>query len=410
MRRKIGLPHVPALKGVADSESIVGAPTANPAQACITGKLARQAETTGSLGELGPVAIRLGMMQNSLNPALRSGCCLRQTTAWRSMSRRQTQSRQPNYPAGMTGQLRFSLRPQQGLALTVVGAGVADKLPPHSRLMARKIAHGTRNVRVGAAMAIEQARGDRAGMEIADSLPGDVRVRRTRYQWRQRGVGDVDSPMRRCATCYSLARIEAGRSCQLLVIAGAPRVGTAGFRPGRVLAAFGGFEVAMMVGLMLVAASKRHLIMNSTPSGVRRSAGRLAHRVGDHLLRLCRNVATMGSTGNRTLQASRCSNGIRRAELAQPWRPLIKTRRRCHRGRRGDQVRRRRRSFSLATHDAGPERLPGRGAIVAQPAVSGGETRQSEAARPRPTQRAAAPATIRRWRASRTPRRAATLA
>jgi nicotinate-nucleotide--dimethylbenzimidazole phosphoribosyltransferase len=78
----------------------------------------------------------------------------------------------------LTGQLPVSVFARnQGLELTVVDAGVADKLPPHSRLMARKIAHGTRNVRVGAAMAIEQAHAAiRAGMEIADSLPGDVRA------------------------------------------------------------------------------------------------------------------------------------------------------------------------------------------------------------------------------------------
>ena len=57
---------------------------------------------------------------------------------------------------------------------STIDAGVAEALQPHDGLMARKIAHGTRNARVGPAMSTDQAHAAiRAGMEIADALPGN---------------------------------------------------------------------------------------------------------------------------------------------------------------------------------------------------------------------------------------------
>jgi hypothetical protein len=57
--------------------------------------------------------------------------------------------------------------------------------------------------------------------------------------------------------------------------------------PVEVLAAFGGFEIAVMVGVMLVAASKRHLLMIDGMAGLRRAdAGRAHRRPGHRLLRV----------------------------------------------------------------------------------------------------------------------------
>src|SRR5687767_12936651 len=47
-------------------------PTSNPLlERALREKLQRRSETTGSLGELEPLAIRLGLMQNTLKPRLR---------------------------------------------------------------------------------------------------------------------------------------------------------------------------------------------------------------------------------------------------------------------------------------------------------------------------------------------------
>ena len=60
--------------------------------------------------------------------------------------------------------------------------------------------------------------------------------------------------------------------------------------PVEVLAAFGGFEIAMMVGVMLVAASKRHLIMvdGIAACAALMVAARIAARVTDYCV-FCRS-------------------------------------------------------------------------------------------------------------------------
>lgn len=72
----------------------------------------------------------------------------------------------------LAGQQPVSVFAQiQGLTMTVVDAGVAATVAHHPHLLARKIAHGTRNARVSAAMSVDQAQAAiRAGMEIGDAL------------------------------------------------------------------------------------------------------------------------------------------------------------------------------------------------------------------------------------------------
>jgi nicotinate-nucleotide--dimethylbenzimidazole phosphoribosyltransferase len=132
--------------------------------------------------------------------------------------------------------------------------------------MARKIAHGTRNARVSAAMSVEQAHAAiRAGMEIADVLQGNT------VACAGIGVGSHES------AALVLARLTQTPVRELiipgpdlsqstlghmqLVMQGAQSRHRDVSDPVEVLAAFGGFEVAMMVGVMLVAGSKRQLIM-----------------------------------------------------------------------------------------------------------------------------------------------------
>ena len=54
------------------SRSLI-APTSNPLlEQALRDKLQRRAEATGSLGELEPLAVRLGLMQNTLKPRFRA--------------------------------------------------------------------------------------------------------------------------------------------------------------------------------------------------------------------------------------------------------------------------------------------------------------------------------------------------
>lgn len=247
-------------------------PTANTVlEGALREKLRRRSQTTGRLGELEPLALRLGLIQHSLKPRFEApqiivfagdhglavdgvGATARQSTAELVQAMLQLQ-----LPLAVFARI-------QGLELSVVDSGVAEALVPHPRLLARKIAHGTRSARVGAAMSVEQVRAAmRAGSEIAGSLGGNV------YALAGVGVGADESAV------LVLSRL-CGVELRELITDGAEMPGeqvehllrvlqAAQARhkdvtePIEVLAAFGGFEMAMMVGLMLVAASRRHLII-----------------------------------------------------------------------------------------------------------------------------------------------------
>jgi len=247
-------------------------PTSNPLlEQALRDKLQRRAGTAGTLGELEPLAIRLGLIQNTLKPRLRAPQLLMFAAdhglAVDGVGARQPQSTARLVNSLLTSQLPVSVFARiQGLELSVVDCGIAEPMPPHPRLLARKIAHGTRNARVNAAMSLEQAHAAiRAGMEIADALQGNV------VACAGIGVGSHESAALVLAhltrTPVRDLLISGPRMAQSdlahmqLVMQAAQGRHRAASDPVEVLAALGGFEVAMMVGVMLVAGSKRQLIM-----------------------------------------------------------------------------------------------------------------------------------------------------
>lgn len=247
------------------------APTAHPRlEDALRQKLQHRAETAGSLGELEPLAVRLGLIQNTLKPRLKNPQLLvfagdHGLVVDGLSSRSESTSQQvAHLLAGRLPMAVFSFI--QGMGLTVVDAGLAETMSPYPSLLQRKIGFGTRSARTGSAMSIDQAHAAiRAGMEIADTLTGNV------LACAGIGVGAhesaslvlsrlSDTPLRDLA--ISGPDMPPDTLAQMMVVLqsaqGRHRDVT---DPVEVLAAFGGFEVATMVGAMLVAASKRHLIM-----------------------------------------------------------------------------------------------------------------------------------------------------
>ena len=247
-------------------------PTSNPLlERALRDKLQRRAETVGSLGELEPLAVRIGLIQNTLRPRFRQPQLVLfagdHGLAVEGLPTPPGQGTAERTWQALTGQLPVAVFARiQGLTLSVVDGGVAERLAPHERLLMRKIAHGTRNARVGPAMSIDQAQAAiRAGMEIGDSLPGNL------LACAGVAVGGnesaalmlsrlADTPLRELLVAH--AEMDADRLNHLLAVTQAVQNRHRDtIDPVEVLAAFGGFEIAMMVGVMLVAASRRHLIM-----------------------------------------------------------------------------------------------------------------------------------------------------
>jgi nicotinate-nucleotide--dimethylbenzimidazole phosphoribosyltransferase len=288
------------------SRSLI-APTANPLlERALRDKLKRRSETTGKLGELEPLAIRLGLVQNSLKPRFRApqlalfasdhGLAVDGIgAAGQASTARLVQGL-------LSSQLPVAVFARiQGMDLNVVDCGVAEAVAPHPRLMARKIAHGTRNCRVNMAMTLDQAHAAiRAGMEIADAMTGNL------IACAGIGVGSHES------AALVLSALS-GESLQNLVISPTMTpedesrlmmvLQAAQVRhreltdPVEVLAAYGGFEMAMMVGVMLVASSKRRLIMvDGMPAcAALMVASRIAPTVTDYCV-FCRSHGHPGLT------------------------------------------------------------------------------------------------------------------
>lgn len=276
-------------------------PTANPLlEQALREKLQRRSETTGSLGELEPLAIRLGLVQNTLKPRFRSpqivlfaadhGLAVDGIGIPGSASTARLVARL------LSSQLPVSVFARiQGLELSVVDCGVAEPVAPHSRLLARKIAHGTRSSRAAMAMSLDQAHAAiRAGMEIADSLPGNV------VACAGIGVGAhesaalvlsrlSDTPLRDLLLSGPNMPVE-DLNHLVNVLQGAQGRHKDVTDPVEVLAAFGGFEIAMMVGVMLVAGSKRHLVIadGMTACAALMVASRIAPAVTDYCV-YCRS-------------------------------------------------------------------------------------------------------------------------
>jgi len=282
------------------------APTANPLlEQALLGKLQRRELNQGGLGELEPVAVRLGLLQHSLRPRFREPQLVifaadhgLAVDGIHAAPGRQTDEMVLQILAGRQPVSAFAR--QQGLQLSVVDCGVATQMPPHERLLPRKIAHGTRNARVGNAMSLEQAHAAiRAGMEIADSLRGNL------IACAGLGLGSHESAALVLARLTDTPVRELMRSGPdmnpdllahlMIVVQGAQGRHRDVSDAVEVLAAFGGFETAVMVGAMLVAASKRHLIMvdGMAACAALLVASRIAESVTDYCV-FCRSQMHQG--------------------------------------------------------------------------------------------------------------------
>jgi len=290
---------------MAVSRSLI-APTSNPLlERSLHEKLSRRAEAAGSLGELEPLAVRLGLMQNTLKPRFRDPQLV-VFAADHGMAvdgiddgaRHQTFEQ---VQQALSAQLPLAVFARiQQIALTVVDCGVAENMAAHERLLMRKIAHGTRNARITAAMTLDQAHAAmRAGMEIGDTLRGNV------LMCAGIGLGSdfsaalvlsrlTDAPVQ--DLLMSGPHMDPDALTHLMAIAqGAQGRHRELTEPIEVLAAFGGFEIAMMVGAMLVATSKRHLLMidGMAACAALMLASRIATPVTDYCV-FCRSHAHRG--------------------------------------------------------------------------------------------------------------------
>lgn len=247
-------------------------PTANAALAVkLQHKIDFKTKPLGALGQLENLALQLGLIQRSETPtfdapqmvvfAADHGVASEGVSAFPQAV---TMQMVANMLAG--GAAINVLARQHGFALHVVDAGVASDLPDHAQLIKRKIAHGTHNLATGPAMTAHQLNvALQAGSDVLAALPGNV------VAFGEMGIANT-SPAALLLHRLAGVSIEdaTGRGTGLTdpqlahkqsVLSKAATLHTKAAAPLDALAALGGFEIAMMTGAILQAASERRVIL-----------------------------------------------------------------------------------------------------------------------------------------------------
>lgn len=234
-------------------------------------RLDRKTKPVGSLGRLEALALRIGLVLGSETPQLREpqvlvcagdhGLAAQGVSAFPSEV---TWQMVENFLAG--GAAVSVLARQQGLALTVVDCGVRHDFAPRPGLLIRKVGAGTADSSQQAAMTRAQCEQAIAnGREIVAQLPGNAVL------LGEMGIGNSS------AAALLLARLagldlagcvgagtgldEAGIARKRAVLARVLQAHPRATAPLEALAAFGGFEIATLVGAVLQAAQERRVIV-----------------------------------------------------------------------------------------------------------------------------------------------------
>jgi nicotinate-nucleotide--dimethylbenzimidazole phosphoribosyltransferase len=225
----------------------------------------------GSLGRLETLALQVGLILGTEHPRLMDpqlvvfaadhGLAARGVSAYPSEV---TAQMVENFLAG--GAAVNVLARQHRLALTIVDAGVRSNIAPRPGLLDRKIARGTADSSLGPAMTGSQCELALAhGRGVVEALPGNVLL------LGEMGIGSTSSAsllLGRLAGLDIDACIgrgtgldDSGLARKRAVLRQVSRLHAASLEPLDALAAFGGFEIAMMVGAALEAARVRRIIV-----------------------------------------------------------------------------------------------------------------------------------------------------
>jgi len=240
-------------------------------EAKLRNKIDNKTKPVGALGQLEDLALQLGLIQRCDivtfdNPqmvvfAADHGIAVEGVSAFPQAVTLQMVT---NMLAG--GAAINVLARQHGFALQVVDAGVAADLDDHPSLIKRKIAPGTHNLCKAPAMSEAQLdEALRAGVDTIKALPGNI------VAFGEMGIANTSSAALLLHRLTGTSLKDAtGRGtglsdAQLLhkreVLTLAVLRHANATSPLQVLAAMGGFEIAMMVGAMLQAASQRRVIL-----------------------------------------------------------------------------------------------------------------------------------------------------
>lgn len=266
----------------------------------------------GSLGRLEDLAVQAGLVQGRLDPRLRLPAML-VFAGDHGLARAGVSP----YPQAVTAQMVANflrggaainvMCRAGGLDLEVINAGVAGPLPASTQLVDCAVGPGTANMLDQPAMSLEQA------VQALDC--GAERVRRraalgcTVVALGEMGIGNTSSASLLTARLTGLplpavtgrgtGLDDVGLQRKIDILQQVAARHPNALEPLDVLAAFGGFEIAMLVGAILQAASDRLLII--VDGFIVSAAALVASRLQPNVLEYCVFAHCSQEAGHRAL-------------------------------------------------------------------------------------------------------------
>lgn len=249
-------------------------PVSRVLAAALQHKIDQKTKPLGALGKLEQIAVDVGLIQNTLTPALNQPIIM----VFAGDHGIVKEGVSP-YPQEVTMQMVMNFlnggaainvfSRQHGIRLKIVDAGVNYQFTPHPELVNAKIDYGTRNFLVEPAMTEAQC--------AAAINQGALLVRQEALNgcntigFGEMGIGNTSSatlimsqlcgiPVAECVG-RGTGLDDAGLAHKRHVLEQAASRHTNDPRPLSVLATFGGFEIAMMTGAMLQAAQSGMVLL-----------------------------------------------------------------------------------------------------------------------------------------------------
>ncbi|HTH93958.1 MAG TPA: nicotinate-nucleotide--dimethylbenzimidazole phosphoribosyltransferase [Rhodocyclaceae bacterium] len=238
-------------------------------------KIDTKTKPLGALGQLETLALQLGLIQQTLTPQLRNPhilvCAGDHGAARAGLSaypQEVTWQMVENFLAGGAAINVFAR--QAGLGLVIADAGVNHDFGAREDLLDAKVAHGTASYLDGAAMTAEQC--ETAMRHGADAIARLHAEGCNAIGFGEMGIGNTASAslLTHCMTGVPLVECvgrgtgidDAGFNRKQILLALALSIWPErSDDPHAVLARFGGFEIAMLVGAMLAAVERRMVLV-----------------------------------------------------------------------------------------------------------------------------------------------------
>lgn len=265
----------------------------------------------GSLGRIETLAQRIGLILGTEAPVLEApqlvvfaadhGLAARGVSAYPSDV---TWQMVENFLAG--GAAVSVLARQHGIGLTVVDCGVRHQFAPRPGLVVCKAGQGTADALDGPAMSAEQCTDAiGAGMALVRQLPGNALL------LGEMGIGNTSAASMLLARLAGLAVADctgAGTGLdadavqrKIAVLRQVLARHANAKQPLDALAAFGGFEIATMVGAVLEASAERRVIV--VDGFIASAAVLVASHLKPHVLQRCVFAHRSGERGHALMLA-----------------------------------------------------------------------------------------------------------